>query len=233
MTAASLRGWREVLAEARCRIDEGVWKPGERIPNEAELAEEFGCARSTVNRALRDLAGQGFLERRRRGGTFVPLAPVRRAVFDIPVIRLEVEGMGAEHGYRLLQRERRGPTAGTRRTYGLPPEADMLRVRALHSADGRPFLHEDRWVRIDSVPEVLGADLESVSANEWLVRNVPLVRGDIEFGAVAASATEAAALGTSPGAALFLVQRATWNARGLITAVRLTYAPGYRMHATL
>ena len=84
-----------------------------------------------------------------------------------------------------------------------------------------------------SVPEVLDADLASVSANEWLVRNVPLVRGDIEFGAVAASAMEAAALGTSPGAALFLVQRATWNAAGLITAVRLTYAPGYRMHATL
>lgn len=92
---------------------------------------------------------------------------------------------------------------------------------------------EDRWVRIDSVPEVLDADLASVSANEWLVRNVPFVRGDIEFGAVAASAMEAAALGTSPGAALFLVQRATWNPRGLITAVRLTYAPGYRMHATL
>ena len=74
----------------------------------------------------------------------------------------------------------------------------MLRVRALHSADGRPFLHEDRWVRIDSVPEVLDADLESVSANEWLVRNVPLVRGDIEFGAVAASAVEAAGARDEP-----------------------------------
>ena len=233
MTAVSVRGWREVLAEVRCRIDQGIWKPGERIPNEAELAEEFGCARSTVNRALRDLAGQGFLERRRRGGTSVPLAPVRRAVLDIPVIRLEVEGMGAEHGYRLLQREHRGPAAWIRRTHGLDPGVDMLHLRALHSADGRPFLHEDRWIRVDSVPEVLDADLGSVSANEWLVRNVPLVRGDIELGAVAASAVEAAALGTSPGAALFLVQRATWNASGLITAVRLTYAPGYRMRATL
>ena len=141
--------------------------------------------------------------------------------------------MGAEHGYRLLQRERRVPAAWIRRTHGLAPGADMLHVRALHSADGRPFLHEDRWIRIDSVPEVLDADLGSVSPNEWLVRNVPLVRGDIELGAVAASAVEAAALGTSPRAALFLVQRATWNARGLITAVRLTYAPGYRMRATL
>ena len=233
MTSAPVRGWREVQAEARCRIDQGIWKPGERIPNEAELAEELGCARSTVNRALRELAREGFLDRRRRGGTSVPVAPVRRAVLDIPIIRQEVEGKGAEHGYRLLRRERRGPSARVRAAHDLAPDADMLHVRALHSADGRPFLHEDRWLLIASVPEVLAADFRVVSANEWLVRNVPLVRGDIKLGAVEASAVEAAALGTHPKAALFLVERATWNARGLITTVRLTYAPGYRMQATL
>ena len=233
MTDGSGRGWREVLAEARCRIDQGIWKPGERIPNEAELAAELGCARSTVNRALRELAREGFLDRRRRRGTSVPAAPVRRAVLDIPIIRLEVEGTGAEHAYRLLRRERRGPSTRIRAAHDLGPGADMLHVRALHSADGRPFLHEDRWLLVESVPEVLDADFRAVSANEWLVRNVPFLRGEIALGAVAASAAEAAALGTGPRAPLFLVERATWNARGLITTVRLTYAPGYRMRATL
>ena len=233
MKGATVRGWREVRDEARFRIDRGIWKPGERIPNEVELAAELGCARSTVNRALRELAREGFLERRRRGGTSVPVAPVRRAVLDIPIIRQEVEGTGAEHGYRLLQRKRRRPSARIREMHGLDPEADMLHLRALHSADGRPFLHEDRWLLIASVPDVLDADFRSISANEWLVRNVPLVRGDIELGAVEASAVEAAALGTHPKAALFLVERATWNTRGLITSVRLAYAPGYRMRATL
>ena len=233
MTAPSVRGWQEVRAEVRRRINSGLWKPGERIPNEAELAEEFGCARVTVNRALRDLAGQGFLERRRRRGTFVPAAPVRRAVLDIPIVRLEVEAMGAAHGYRLLQKERREPSAAVRDAHGLAPDEDMLHVRALHTADGQPFLHEDRWILIASVPEALDADFGSVSANEWLVRNVPLVRGEIELGAVLASALEALALGVHPEAALFLIERATWNTRGLITAVRLTYVPGYRMRATL
>ena len=233
MTAVSVRGWREVRDEARHRIEGGTWKPGDRIPNEAELAEEFGCARATVNRALRDLALHGFLERRRRGGTRVSATPVRRAVLDIPIIRQEVEGMGAAHGYRLLERKRCGPSPRVRDAHGLAPGEEMLRVRALHSADGRPWVHEDRWFRIASVPEVLDADFGALSANEWLVRNVPLVRGEIELGAVAASAVEAAALGTEPGAALFLIRRTTWNAKGLITTVRLTHAPGYRMRTTL
>ena len=233
MIPVPVRGWREVRDEARDRIHQGIWKPGERIPNEAELAEELGCARATVNRALRELALQGFLERRRRGGTRVAATPVRRAVLDIPIIRQEVEGMGAEHGYRLLQRERRKPSRKLREAHGLARDEAMLRLRAVHAADGRPYLHEDRWLRIASVPEVLDADFASVSANEWLVRNVPLVRGEIELGAVAASAVEASALGTDPGAALFLIRRATWNASGLITTVRLVHAPGYRMRATL
>ena len=234
MTAtATIRGWRAVRAEARRRIDSGLWKQGEKIPNEADLAEELGCARVTVNRALRDLANQGFLERRRRGGTRVPAAPVRRAVLDIPIIRLEVEAAGAEHGYRLLRWKRRRPSAWIREAHRLGVDEDMLRVRALHLSDGRPFLHEDRWIAIRSVPGVLSADLRSMSANEWLVRNVPLVRSEIEFGAVAASKTEAAALGTNCGAPLFLIERATWNSDGLITTVRLTYAPGYRMRASL
>ena len=233
MTAPPVRGWREVRDEARYRIDRGIWRPGERIPNEAELAEELGCARATVNRALRDLALNGFLERRRRGGTRVAATPVRRAVLDIPIIRREVEDQGAEHGYRLLLRERRKPSRQVREAHGLSADADMLRVRALHTADGRPHLHEDRWLRIASVPEALDADFAAVSANEWLVRNVPLVRGEIELGAVAASAVESLALRTDPGAALFLIRRTTWNATALITTVRLTYAPGYRMRARL
>ena len=233
MTIAPVRGWREVRAEARHRIDCGIWKPGDRIPNEAQLAEELGCARATVNRALRDLALQGFLERRRRGGTRVAATPVRRAVIDIPIIRKEVEGMGVVHGYRLLERERRPPSPLVRETCALAPDEDMLRVRALHLADGQPHVHEDRWILIASAPEALGADFGILSANEWLVRNVPLVRGEIELGAEAASVAEAEALGTAPGAALFLIRRTTWNAAGLITTVRLTHAPGYRMRATL
>ena len=233
MTAAMPRGWREIRSEARSRIERGIWKPGERIPNEVELAAELGCARSTVNRALRDLAHQGFLERRRRRGTHVAAVSGQRAVLDIPLIRLDVERTGAAYGYRLLKSARRGPSAPVRDAHGLAPDEDMLHLRALHMADGRPFLHEDRWLLIASVPEILDADFASVSANEWLVRNVPLIRSEFEMGAVAASAVVAAALETKPKAALFLLQRATWNMKGLITTVRLTYAPGYRMRTAL
>ena len=52
-------------------IQSGIWKQGCLITVEAALAKEFGCARATVNRVLRELAQEGILERRRKAGTRV------------------------------------------------------------------------------------------------------------------------------------------------------------------
>ena len=51
------------------RIRRGDWPLDAIIPGEVELAAELGCARATVNRALRELADEGVLERRRKAGT--------------------------------------------------------------------------------------------------------------------------------------------------------------------
>ncbi len=44
---------------------------GEKIPNEYELAEQFGVGRSTVRETVRSLATKGILEVRRGSGTYV------------------------------------------------------------------------------------------------------------------------------------------------------------------
>lgn len=45
--------------------------PGDKLPNEFELAQELGVSRATLREAVRVLASQGYLEVRRGKGTFV------------------------------------------------------------------------------------------------------------------------------------------------------------------
>ena len=45
--------------------------PGEKLPNEPELARQLGVSRATLREALRDLTVQGVLEVHRGRGTFV------------------------------------------------------------------------------------------------------------------------------------------------------------------
>jgi GntR family transcriptional repressor for pyruvate dehydrogenase complex len=57
----------------RVRILTGSLKPGDRLPNESDLAREEGVGRTTVREALRLLASSRLIETRRgvRGGAFV------------------------------------------------------------------------------------------------------------------------------------------------------------------
>ncbi|PZQ99996.1 MAG: GntR family transcriptional regulator [Cereibacter sphaeroides] len=223
-----IAGWEAVRAEVMRRITAQEWRPGGMIPGEEALAAEFGCARATVNRALRDLADSGVLERRRKAGTRVALHPVRRATLEIPVIRQEVEGRGQRYAYSLLSDQVETAPLNVVSVLGMPPGAELRHLVSLHFADRKPFAMEDRWLN----PVALGGadpDFATVSANEWLVANVPYASGDIAFSAEPANGQEAEMLDLAKGAALFIVERTTWTAEAAVTSVRLAYRPGYRL----
>ncbi len=182
-----------------------------------------------MNRALQGLADSGLLERRRKAGTRVALDPVRKATLEIPITRIEVEAAGAAYLFDILELRRTRLPASVAKAMQLEGSFDALHIRGLHRADEQPFLYEDRWVNLDAVPEFAQADFAAISPNEWLVRNQPFTRGDISFLAENASATQAKALDTDEGVALFAIERITWNDAAPITFVRLAYRPGYRM----
>ena len=52
-------------------ILKGVYKPGEKLPTENELAQLFDTSRPTIGRAMRDLQQKGLITRRQGLGTFV------------------------------------------------------------------------------------------------------------------------------------------------------------------
>jgi len=233
MSAAPRQSWTAIAEEVSRRIAEGEWPTGEMIPNEAALAAEFGCSRSTVNRALQSLAEQGLLERKRKAGTMVRALPDSRARLEIPVVRRQVERRGARHGYSLIAREEARPPAAIAARMALAPDAVALHLISLHTADGAPFVAEDRWINLGAVPGAARADFTVTNANEWLVKNVPLSTGEILLSAAPAGPDEARLLGCGEGAALFVQERLTEYGGATITFVRLAYAPGYAMRLAL
>lgn len=226
MTATTHHGIREAI---RARIVAGEWQLGALIPGEAEFAAEFGCSRTTVNRALQALAEEGIVERRRKGGTRVRPLPVPQALVRIPLIREQVESRGQAYAHRVLTQDLCVPPRDVAERLHVAAGEQAAYLETLHSADGLPFAFEQRWVNLTTVPGFAAADLVSLSANEWLIREVPFSRGEVALGASAADAATALALGVARGAALFTMERTTWFGDRAVTALTLHYAPGYRL----
>ena len=224
-------GWEDVQTEALRRIQTREWMPGELIPTERDFAEELGCARATVNRALRALAQDGYLERRRKAGTRVALSPQRMARLSVPLIRHEVEALGAIYGHRVLKQTPGIMPAALRLGLGLSDTTPCYTIITLHLCGTRPFALEKRWVNLDAAPGFDTAPLDTISANEWLVQNAAFSHGTLDYSAAAASRFEGTHLGCAERTALMTLERNTFGPEAAVTWVRISYAPGY--HLTL
>jgi len=61
----------QIAAQVRRLLLEGKLTPGQRLPTENELAEQFAVSRTSVREALSVLESEGLVERHKNGGTFM------------------------------------------------------------------------------------------------------------------------------------------------------------------
>lgn len=221
--------YRDIKADILQRILNGTWPPGSAVPNEQDLAVEYGVARATVNRAMRELVDEGLVERKRKAGTRVRLAPVRQVRFEIPLIRKEIEEQGATYRYALIRSETMLAPDWPRARLNVKRGTEVLHLVCMHFADGKPYQLEDRWINLAATPQGRDFDFTATGPNEWLVQQVPFSDVEISFSATTADPGQATLLNCDAGDALFRVERQTTWQDQVVTYVSLIYRRGHRM----
>jgi len=63
-------------------IAAGHWRPGEKLPTEAELSKSLQVAVGTLRKALTKLEEDGWLERKQGSGTYVRQQPSGKAIYQ-------------------------------------------------------------------------------------------------------------------------------------------------------
>ena len=229
MNTSRSHTWQDIQKRIRSNIEDRTWSPGDLIPGEVELAEHFGCARTTVNRALRELAATGVINRKRKAGTRVAIQNTRRVSAEIPVIREQVERQNQSYRFSVLENKMLVPPQHISETLKTNSKTKLLHLRSVHFADDIPFIYEDRWINTKTIKEVKSVDLAQTSANEWLVQNVPFTNGEFLVEASVPNRTVTKALKLTEDEPVLGSRRTTWLADQSVTTVSLYYAPGYQM----
>lgn len=215
-----------ILADVRSNIVGGDWPPGHRIPFETEMAEAYGVSRMTVNKVLTLLTRDGYLERRRKGGTFVTRPRGQSAVMAISSVRDEVEGLGYGYSFDLIRRKtRRASPQDLLQLQTSAQVAEVMELEYLHRADDVPFCHEMRLINLDAVPLATSADFAADPAGIWLLRQVPWSSAEHLIRAVAPAAPVARLLDIPPVTPCMEIARRTEFEDQPVTFARFTY-PG-------
>lgn len=221
--------WQSVRADVLDRIRSGEWAPGSLIPTEQEMAAQMGCARATVNRALRELADSGIVQRRRKVGTRVTATPSRRTTLSLPVIRDEIEALGARYRYVMTECETARPTPAAMQALQVDADAPLLLIKAQYLADDLPHCCEALWLnpRALRLPErqVFAAE----PAQEWLARSMAVTQNRFSILAEGASGSCARNLCIVPGTPVMAIERINSSDALPVSFARQFYPPGHRI----
>lgn len=148
---------REVLLDL---ID--ALPPGELLPAERELAQRVAVSRMTLRKAVDELVAAGRVVRRHGRGTFVA-GPKMAQPLTATSFTEEMRARGLQPGARTLSASTCLAGARVGRRLGVSPDAEILRVRRLRTADGQPMAIEDLHVPTAVAPGLTGVELTDKS----------------------------------------------------------------------
>ena len=177
--AKAMPAYEQIKRYVVKRIAEGDWKPGGLIPSETELVKEFGVARMTVSRALRELTAERVLTRVQGSGTFVAPQRYESTVLEIRNIADEIAARGHRHRAQVLALE---PSDDAQALDALGLSAGpAFHSRIVHSEEGEPIQYEDRYVNPKVFPEYLQQDFTLETPNHYMVRLAPIQRAEFRI----------------------------------------------------
>ncbi|WP_185968390.1 GntR family transcriptional regulator [Paracoccus sp. M683] len=221
--------WQSVRNEVLLRIRSQEWPAGTLIPTEKQLALEWGCARATINRALRDLADNGIVERRRKVGTRVTAAPRLEASREVSTIRSDIRAQGAEFGYRLLRSEAVAAPPDIARQLQLSDSDVVHHVQGLFLADQAPYCCLATWLNTKALPSLEQVDLSESSAEEWLDHVARPSHSRISIMALPIGLRCAEAMQLQQGMPVLTIERTDWANTTPLAFSRQFFPPGHRL----
>lgn len=211
----------------RSRIENDELRVGQRVPSENELVDMLGVSRMTANRALRELAAEGVVDRVRGKGSFVA-AKKRSSQFEtVPNIAEEIQRRGARHNAVVVLRQREACGPEMAELLEMPLGGLAFHTILVHREDELPIQIEDRFVNPESAPDYIDQDFTTMTPNVYLTSIAPIVKAEQYVEATNSSTWECKLLAISKIDPCLLIRRRTWSKAALVSSVRLLY-PGNR-----
>ena len=219
--------YQQVKDHVLRKISDGSLAAGARVPSEQELVNEFGVARMTVNRALRELAEQGVIVRVAGVGSFVAEEKPQSTLLRIANIGEEITQRGHDHRFELLDMRRESASPEVAAALDLAVGASVFHLLGVHFENELPVQIEDRYVNPRLVPDFMDQDFSAVQPSVYLVRNVQYDQIEHVVDAILPTAEQARLLQMALDQPCLMLTRRTWLRGVPITWVHCVH-PGMR-----
>jgi len=155
-------------------IKDGTYGANDKIPSENALMSEYGVARMTAHRALRELTDEGILTRVQGVGTFVAEKTDEGHVLDVRNIADDIKARGHNYSADVVLRREEAANERIADLFHSTVGATLFRTRIVHMEGEMPLQLEDRWVNPCLAPDYLTNDFRHITPTAYLLAKLPL-----------------------------------------------------------
>jgi len=156
------------------QIEDGVYKVGDKIPTEMELAKTFSTSRQTINKALRDLVLDDIIERFPRSGSFVKEKIAQSSILDLKNIADEIKERGNTYSNELVCLNKIKADSNIAKTLKVVKDQEVYISQMVHKENGVPVRFDTRYIKPSSAPEYIMQTFVDITPAQFLKKNCPV-----------------------------------------------------------
>ncbi len=227
--------WKSIAETLLAEITAGHYRPGDRLPTEAQLAARFGVNRHTVRHAVASLADTGLLHTRRGAGVFVASEPQPYPLGRRVRFHQNVSASGRTPSREILRLETRACDKREAEALQVAAGTQVHVVEGLSLADGTALAVFRSVFPAAPLPGLL-AELErsrSVTLALAACGIADYTRSSTRLTAVVARATMALQLRLPEGAPILRSVAINHDAKGHPIEYGITWFAGDRVELTV
>jgi GntR family transcriptional regulator len=225
---AASPAYQRIADELRAEIAAGKWRPGEQLPAENDLVEQFNVSRNTVRQALTLLAQVNLVRRQQGSGTFVNEQGVTHTLGDLKSFTQVMTDLGMTPGIRNVQVF--SDPAPPQEALDFLPGKHLWLASRVRLNEGRPFCLMESWLPDDIGSKISSEMLEDKQSLYSVFQDLGLSLREAseKIRAEAADERVAAALEVPVGFPLLTIYRWTSDRSGRPVEYVRSFSPGDR-----
>jgi GntR family transcriptional regulator len=217
----------------RRQIAEGVFRPGDQLPSEAQLVHRYGLSPMTIRRTINLLADHGVISTAQGRGTFVKPVELSEAIFDLQELQ-DLVSLGGSASVRLLEVRVVSADERTARKLDLHPGDPTIYLRRLFTCDGSPVFYHRAYLIYDPSRPIVEAEMDVTSLQGLFAsgKNTLLKNGVLRIETTLMNEEEAALLQRPLPAAAFMLEHHFYGFDNRPISWGWFVIPGDRLHFT-
>ncbi len=137
--------WARIANDIANAISQGIYEPGQRLPSEHLLAEQFGVNRHTIRRSLGSLCQLGVLRSAQGSGTFVEDSAIDLVLGKRTRHHHSLDRAGLRGGLELIDSEKVPADERVALALNIDQGTTVLHLRVVGTGGGLPLHAGDRY----------------------------------------------------------------------------------------